>query len=102
MKGQNLLFDFKMLQEFVGNPGVFRKNEWCFFEDAQRSERDVFEVADRSRDEDQSWHGLSKYRSHHFFDFGARDDFNLVFVPFDSFRIFGHNDFFVAEFFEFR
>ena len=43
-----------MIQKFVGNSGVFGKNERCFLLDAQRTKRDVFEVADRSRDEDQS------------------------------------------------
>jgi hypothetical protein len=30
MKGQDLLFDFKMIQKFVGHAGVFGKDEGRF------------------------------------------------------------------------
>ncbi len=96
VKSQHFLLDFEMIQEFVRNSGVFSKNKWRFLQDTERAKGDIFEVSNWGRDEDQSGHSLSKNRAHHFFNFGARDDFYLVFVTFDAFRVLGYNYFFVA------
>jgi len=42
VKGQDLLFDFKMIQKFVGHAGVFGKNERGFLQDAQGPKCDIF------------------------------------------------------------
>lgn len=42
-----------MREKLAGVPGVFAGNEVGFFEDTQRTKRDVFEIAYRRRDDEE-------------------------------------------------